>query len=196
MRPTTLLSALAAAAAVAADTRTAKVYVQPVAATPSSPHPPALLAEIAYDPLALSPAAMLSYEAPDLPEDAALVRIGLYDDEAGRWISGTTAASVDNFAKGYSPNIMLTVDATPAAPAAADADDADAATPLMVGTGDVVSVACKGVAIDAGQTRDFGPQVVVLPEARGAQPVLNEPVVLSREGGRVQPEQDKTFFQK
>ncbi|KAJ6439543.1 cyclin-dependent protein kinase regulator pho80 [Purpureocillium lavendulum] len=182
MRITTVLSALCAAAAVRADPRTAQIYIQPIdsSSSSSSVHPPAPLAEISYDTVALSASSMVSYDAPEIPDEASLVRIGLYDAKSRSWISGTTVASAENFAKGYSPNIVVTV---------------DAATPARAG-GDVVSVACKGVAIDAGQTRDFGPQVVVIPQSRGAQPTLNKPVVLSREGKTVEPEQEKTFLQK
>lgn len=197
MRSAALLSLLCAGTAVrAADARTARVYVQPIPSSPSPPPPswpaPALLAEISYDPLALSPSIVLSYEAPELPDGAELVRVGVYDERSGRWTSGTTLAAVDNFAKGYSAHLVVAVDATP--PAAAP--DASSPPPPPAGSGDVVSVTCRGVAIDAGQTRDFGPQVVVLPQARGAQPVLNKPVVLSREGNKVDAEQEKTFLQK
>jgi len=175
MRITTVLSALCAAAAVRADPRTAQIYIQPIPSSPSSSSsstlpPPAPLAEIAYDTVALSASSIVSYDAPEIPA------------KSRSWISGTTVASAENFAKGYSPNIVVTVDA---ATAAAGGDG-----------GEVVSVSCKGVAIDAGQTRDFGPQVVVIPQARGAQPTLNKPVVLSREGKTVEPEQEKTFLQK
>lgn len=186
MRITTVLSALCAAAAVRADPRTAQIYIQPIPSSPSSSSstlpPPAPLAEIAYDTVALSASSIVSYDAPEIPDEAALVRIGLYDAKSRSWISGTTVASAENFAKGYSPNIVVTVDAATAAAGGAG--------------GEVVSVSCKGVAIDAGQTRDFGPQVVVIPQARGAQPTLNKPVVLSREGKTVEPEQEKTFLQK
>ncbi|UNI20324.1 hypothetical protein JDV02_006422 [Purpureocillium takamizusanense] len=179
MRITTVLSALCAAAVVRAEPRTAQIYIQPVpsfsSSSFSSTHPPTPLAEISYDTVALSASSIVSYDAPEIPDEAALVRIGLYDAKSRSWISGTTVASTENFAKGYSPNIVVTVTA---------------------GGGEVVSVSCKGVAIDAGQTRDFGPQVVVIPQARGAQPTLNKPVVLSREGKTVEPEQEKTFLQK
>ncbi|PNY27578.1 Uncharacterized protein TCAP_02498 [Tolypocladium capitatum] len=172
MRITALLSALCAAAAVVhAVPRTAQIYMQPI---PSSSQAPSPLAEVSYDPAALSFSSVISYDAPEIPPAARLVRIGLYDAKARAWTSGTTVAAADNFSKGYSPNIVLSTD----------------------GSGTVVSVSCKGVAIDAGQTRDFGPKVVVLPETRGKQPQLNKPVVLSPEGRKVEPEQEKTFLQK
>ncbi|KAH7153241.1 hypothetical protein EDB81DRAFT_790935 [Dactylonectria macrodidyma] len=171
MRFTALLSSFCAAALVAADQRTAQIYVQPIHASAHEPQP---LAEVAYDPASSSSSQVASYEAPELPEGASLVRIGLYDSKSGRWISGTTAASVDNFDKGYAPNILLSVDEQ----------------------GDVRSVAYKGVQIDAGQTRDFGPQVVVLTVAKGKQPELNKPVVLSPEGKKVGEEPEKTLLQK
>jgi hypothetical protein len=177
MRFSALTSALCAAATlVIATPRTAQVYIQPIesASHGSSTDKPSPLAEVAYDMAALSTSSIVSYEAPDLAPETRTVRIGIYDHKSKSWVSSTTVASVDNFSKGYSPNIILNVDAR----------------------GDVISAACKGVAIDAGQTRDFGPQAVVLPEARGKQPELNKPVVLSPEGRKVPEEQEKTFLQK
>ncbi|KFH44662.1 hypothetical protein ACRE_045100 [Hapsidospora chrysogenum ATCC 11550] len=164
-----LLSALCAATLAVADPRTAQIYIQPLA-TSTKPEP---LAEISYDTLSLDATSVVAYEAPELPETADLVRIGLYDPKSSRWISGTTVASADNFSKGYSPHLLLTVDAQ----------------------GEVLSAACKGVRVDAGQTRDFGPQAAVLVEGKGKQPDLNKPVVLSPEGRKVE-EQEKTFLQK
>ncbi|KAM5342950.1 hypothetical protein ACJ41O_013916 [Fusarium nematophilum] len=171
MRVATLLSTIFAAALVAAEQRTAQIYVQPIHSSSSSPQP---LAEVAYDAAALDTSEVVSYEAPELPESASLVRIGLYDPKSARWIAGTTAASADNFGKGYAPTVMLSV------------DDA----------GDVRSVAFKGVRIDAGQTRDFGPRAVVVAEKKGSQPELNKPVVLSPSGKKVGEEEQKSFLQK
>ncbi|KAI1341637.1 hypothetical protein F5Y15DRAFT_374838 [Xylariaceae sp. FL0016] len=182
MKPTTIFSsltalALASLARADADSRTAAIYIQPVGSSPSAP---ALLAEIEYDlsHSAGEGAAVKSYEAPDLSDDdndsaLKLVRVGAYDAVAKTWVSSTSVASVNNFSKGYAPHFLLSLGAR----------------------GDVVSAAVKGVRIDAGQTRDFGPQVVVLQQEKGAQPELNRPVVLSPEGKKVVPE-EKTFFQK
>ncbi|KJZ75601.1 hypothetical protein HIM_05064 [Hirsutella minnesotensis 3608] len=167
-----LLSALCAAAVVSAEPQTVQVYIQPIDSTAPAPSP---LAEVSYDMSALSLSSVVSYDAPEIPETAALVRIGLYDAAAKRWTGGTTVAAADNFSKGYSPHLVLSVDGD---------------------RGSVVSAACKGIGIHAGHTRDFGPKVVVLPEARGSQPQLNKPVVLSAEGKKVEPEQEKTFLQK
>ncbi|KAK3192411.1 hypothetical protein K4F52_001624 [Lecanicillium sp. MT-2017a] len=178
MRLSALASGLCAFAALAsASPRTAQVFIQPIESAANggiTSDKPSPLAEVAYDIAALSTSSIVSYEAPDLAPETRSVRIGIYDYKAKAWVSGTTVASVENFSKGYSPNIILSVDSR----------------------GDVVSAACKGVAIDAGQTRDFGPQAVVLPESRGKQPELNKPVVLSPEGKKVPEEQEKTFLQK
>ncbi|KAH6885907.1 hypothetical protein B0T10DRAFT_491905 [Thelonectria olida] len=171
MRVATLFSAVCAAALVAADQRTVQIHVQPIDSSASAPQP---LAEVAYDPASLSSSQVVSYEAPDFPETASTVRIGVYDSKSGRWISGTTAASADNFAKGYAPNILLALDEQ----------------------GELLSAAYKGVRIDAGQTRDFGPKVVVLPATKGKQPELNKPVVLSPEGRKVGEEPEKSLLQK
>lgn len=170
-----LLSALCAAALVGAQAQTALVYIQPVDSSPATPSPPpSQLAEVTYDMAALSLSSVVSFEAPEMPETARLVRIGLYDAATKRWTAGTTVAAADNFSKGYSPHLVLAVDAE----------------------GRVVSASCKGVGIDAGHTRDFGPKVVVLPEAKGKQLMLNKPVVLSPEGKKVEPEPEKSFLQK
>ncbi|KAF7550577.1 hypothetical protein G7046_g7963 [Stylonectria norvegica] len=170
MRVTALLSALCAAALASADQRTAQIYIEPIHSASKPTH----LAEVAYDPIAQSSSSVLTYNAPDLPESAELVRIGIYDAKTSAWTSGTTVASVDNYSKGYSPTLMLTVDIK----------------------GDVLSAAVKGVRIDAGQTRDFGPKAVVLVEQAGKQPQLNKPVVLSPGGKKVEEEPEKTLLQK
>ncbi len=118
---------------------------------------------------------MAAFEAPDIPADAALVRIGVYDAAgAGRWVSATTVAAAANFAKGYSPHFVLSVS----------------------DGGHYLSAAVRGVRIDAGATRDFGPQAVVVATGPGSQPELNKPVVLSPEGKKVAPPEEKTFLQK
>ncbi len=164
-----LLGALWAVTLAAATPRTAHIYLQPV----QGGGKPSPLAEVAYDVATPSAAEVLTYEAPDLPDSTSTVRVGVYDVVSKTWSSGTTVASVDNFSKGFAPNFLVTVDAS----------------------GAVVSTALKGVQIDAGHTRDFGPQVVLLPEARGTQPALNKPVVLNPEGKRDEP-QEKTLLQK
>lgn len=198
MRLPALLSALLAGAATLAlaseeSTRTAAIYIQPLA-DPSTP--PSLLAEVAIpdidSPSPSTPnsrgedddtpttAEVLSYAAPELPDDDKdattnnnLVRIGIYSPSTRAWLSSTSVASTANFAKGYAPHFAVTVD----------------------GDGNYVGVACRGVAIDAGVTRDFGPQAVVLRTAPGAQPALGKPVVLSPEGRKVE-EVEKSFLQK
>lgn len=167
----TLFLALWAPVFARADLRVAKVFIQPILASSPTPSP---FAEVAYDPASLASSSLYSFEAPEIAAAASEVRIGMYDPKSKRWLSGTTVAGVDNFSKGYSLNIMLTIDSR----------------------GEVLSVACKGVRIDAGQTRDFGPKAVVLVETTGMTPQLNKPVVLSPGGKMVEPEPEKTFLQK
>ncbi|KAH9908080.1 cyclin-domain-containing protein [Xylariomycetidae sp. FL2044] len=164
------LAALTLSSATATSDRTAAIYVQPVS---QSPLAPALLAEIQYDPENAPAAEITSYEAPEISEDTKLLRVGVYSPSSKQWVSSSTIASVENLSKGYSPTIILSVDRK----------------------GAVLSAALKGVAIDAGQTRDFGPQAKVLVTESGKQPDLNKPVVLSPEGKKVVPE-EKTLFQK
>ncbi|OTA96739.1 hypothetical protein M434DRAFT_392679 [Hypoxylon sp. CO27-5] len=174
MRLSSIISGLAAlvlASLVSAADRTAAIYIQPVSLSPTAPAP---LAEIRYDPaVATSDAEILSYEAPEIPDDTKLVRIGVYNPSTKQWGSSTSVASVENFSKGYSPTLILSVDQK----------------------GDVISAALRGVRIDAGQTRDFGPQARVLITEPGKQPELNKPIVLSPEGKNV-VEEERTFLQK
>jgi len=172
MRLSAILSGLLAAVLVTAEPQTANIYLQPVAAANEAA--PALLAEVHYDAAAADPPKVLNFEFPDLPEGVEHVRIGVYDAKAKRWASSTSLAHVDNFSKGYAPTILLTVDPSGK---------------------DIVGAALKGVLIDAGQTRDFGPSAVVHVVALGKQPELNKPVVLSP-GGRKVVEEEKTFLQK
>ncbi|KAG5996775.1 hypothetical protein E4U43_002800 [Claviceps pusilla] len=177
MRPSSFLSSVCAAAlAVHAAPQSTEIYIQAISSPPEAPLP---LAEITYDLAALassssssSAAAVLSYDSPEIPESARLVRVGVYDKASKTWTSGTTVASTENFAKGYSPTIVVNVNHE----------------------GRVVSAALKGVQVDAGQTRDFGPKVVVLTEGEGAQPVLNKPVVVT-EGEKVEVD-ERSFLQK
>jgi hypothetical protein len=187
MRFPTVLSALlwaVLASAAATESRTASIYIQQL--TSAEPEPtPSLLAEVAVPELPQSSVAatgdweeaseVLSYEAPDLdPSTTQLIRIGVYDPASQRWISSTSVASVENFAKGYAPRFVLSLDAD----------------------GNYLGVLCRGVAIDAGQTRDFGPQAVLVRTTLGAQPVLGKPVLLSQDGRKVAAPEEKTFLQK
>lgn len=170
MKATTIFSALLAATLAAADL--AQVYVQPVSQTEPDTTP-SVLAEVQYHASNPSASEITNYEPPELPEDAELIRVGIYDPSTSTW-SASSLASAENFAKGYAPAIMLSVDHK----------------------GRVLGASVKGVVIDAGQTRDFGPQVVVSVGGKGAQPALNKPVVLSPEGKRAEEEEEKSFLQK
>ncbi|KAH7040507.1 uncharacterized protein B0I36DRAFT_310842 [Microdochium trichocladiopsis] len=200
-----LAAASSGSAASSTSARKANVYIQPVATT-SGAAPPQLLAEIQYDPFfdaasgsaastrdasTNAAASILSYEAPEFDADGddddsggsgggtlrkpKLLRIGVWDPSTATWASSTSVASAENFGKGYSPQIMLSVDAR---------------------SGDVVGAALRGVRIDAGQTRDFGPKAVLLVDSPGKQPDLNKPVVLAPNGKKVEPVPEKTLLQK
>ncbi|KAL5615280.1 hypothetical protein BROUX41_005331 [Berkeleyomyces rouxiae] len=163
--------------------QTADIFLQPVLSSslsPGSAPAPVLLAKIHYDVADPSSATVTDYEAPELPEDTELVRIGVWgaaggsSDQAGKWQSSTTVAGVENFDKGYSPAILLSVDQR----------------------GDILGATLKGVRVDAGQTRDSAPRAMVLVSHTGKQPELNKPVVLSPSGRKQQAEEEKTFLQK
>ncbi|KAK4240309.1 histone chaperone domain CHZ-domain-containing protein [Achaetomium macrosporum] len=183
MRVPTVLSALLAAvlaSAAESTSRTASIYIQPLTTAETEPTP-SLLAELAVPDLPSTTetseetSEVLSYEAPDLdPSTTQLVRIGVYDAASQRWVSSTSVASAENFAKGYAPHFVLSLDAE----------------------GNYLGVLCRGVAIDAGQTRDFGPQAVVVRTGLGPQPVLGKPVMMSPDGRKVVAPEEKTFLQK
>ena len=195
MKLQSLLAAVLAATANLAsgsaseNDRVASIFIQPVSSPDTSP---TLLAELAVPKIestssssdsttssSTTPAEVLSYEAPDLSDSESqqqqqLLRIGVYDPTTKRWTSPTSVMSAANFAKGYAPHFVLSEG----------------------GDGSYLGVVCRGVAIDAGHTRDFGPQAVVVRTAAGAQPALGKPVVLNPEGRKVEEVGEKTFFQK
>ncbi|KAK3345228.1 hypothetical protein B0H65DRAFT_425605 [Neurospora tetraspora] len=184
-----LLASLASALLVAATAATAQVvtvpiYIQPV----NSSSAPSFLAEVSYDtaqdPSSAVTPVVSAYEAPEILDDLEgheLLRIGVYDKAEKKWASSTSVISAENFGKGYAPHFVLSVDES-----------------NQKGSYDnqhVLGVAFKGIRIDAGQTRDFGPQAVLVRTTQGKQPELNKPVVLSPEGKQVVP-QEKTLLQK
>merc|ERR1711939_854094 len=75
------------------------VYIQPL----TSKSAPLSLAEIKFNP---SP---LSSEDEDL--SSKLLRVGIYDPATATWKSSTSTTSVETFAKGYAPTIVLNLDA-------------------------------------------------------------------------------------
>lgn len=170
MKVFTILAALCATAlAVKSDfIDSATVYIQSIDAV----SPPAPLAEIKYNPSTLS-AELVSYDAPDLIVGSKLLRVGIYDAATSSWKSSTSMTSAQTFAKGYSPTLVVSLDAQ----------------------GGVIGVSCKSGKIDAGATRDFGPKIKVLKTVKGKLPVLNKPVVLSPEGKVAVPEPEKTLLQ-
>ncbi|PMD13934.1 cyclin-domain-containing protein [Hyaloscypha hepaticicola] len=146
------------------------VYIQSVgsSATPVIP-----LAEIKYNPSTLS-AELASFDFPELDREAKLLRVGVYDVSTSSWKSSTSTTSAESFGKGYSPTLVLSLDAQ----------------------GGVIGISLKSAKIDAGQTRDFGPKVKVLKTAKAPTPALNRAVVLSPEGKLEEPIVEKTMLQK
>lgn len=85
--------------------------------------------------------------------------------------------SVDIFAKGYAPTVVVSLDAQ----------------------GDVIGVSLKAGSIDAGRTRDFAPKVKILRSGKAPVPLLNKPKVVSEKVGATGEEEEvveKTFLQK
>ncbi|KAH6688409.1 hypothetical protein F5X68DRAFT_231036 [Plectosphaerella plurivora] len=179
MRAATLV-ALAGAALVTANPRIAQVYYQPITVAETTPLP---LADITFDPFSPSTAEVSSYEAPDLltafethpAGEEQLVRIGLYDPKKAAWISSVGVASAATFTeKGYSPHISLHVDEA----------------------GRVLGAGARGVGIDAGQTRDFGPQAVITVAREGKGVEVGRPVELGVDGRKKVEEAPKSLIQK
>lgn len=223
MKLPTILSGLAALAALAAlasaDRRTATIYIQPILShhQQSAPVPLATLeydaggkdlntaASTEGDADSSSEIKILSYEAPELPPDASLVRVGVWDGSSsssssiagggGRWISSTTLASAENFAKGYAPVLAVTISPSISA-STSSSKNSKGAGGGGGGGGDILGVAIKGVAVDAGYTRDFGPKAVLVRTEPGRQVDLNRPVVLGPEGKTVEAEPEKSLLQK
>lgn len=224
MRPLAIASAVLAAGSsvvVAAaqqqqqQPQTAQIYIQPLGV--SSPASPAPLAEITYDLQGSSSsssdnddigstsagggiessfgyAKVTAYEAPEIPPGSSLVRVGLYDPARAAWVGATSAAGAENFGKGYSPHFLVNV--SPSGSGGGASQEGGEEKDGEVGEGGrLLGASVKGVRIDAGQTRDFGPQARLVVASRGKQPELNRPVVLSPEGKKVEKE-EKTFLQK
>ncbi|KAH7413146.1 hypothetical protein BKA64DRAFT_660370 [Cadophora sp. MPI-SDFR-AT-0126] len=169
-----LLAICASALAISSELiDSTTVYIQPL----NSKSAPVSLAEIKFNPSTLS-SEIISYESPlfDDEEDLSskLLRVGIYDPASASWKSSTSTTSVETFAKGYAPTIVLNLDAQ----------------------GGVIGVSCKSSSIDAGQTRDFGPKVKVVKMKEGPKPFLNRPVVLNPEGKVEEIPTEKTLLQK
>lgn len=146
---------------------TASVHVQAIGTSSIG-----LLAEVQYDATTLE-GMISSYERPEIPEAAELVRVGTYDISKKRWSSSTTVTSVESFARGYSPIIVLSLDTN----------------------GGILSVAIQSAKVDAGQTRNFEPKVKVVGMTQGRTPELNKPVIV-KDGKEEQKPEEKTLFQK
>ncbi|KAG9244257.1 hypothetical protein BJ878DRAFT_421779 [Calycina marina] len=173
MRALKLLFALSMASVISSleylDSTT--ISIQPITSS-SILTPPVPLTDIKYNPSTLS-ASISSYETPDIEPSIRNLRIGVWDAATATWKSSTSVTSAESFAKGYRPTIVLSLD----------------------GKGGVLGVSLKSSVIDAGQTRDFGPKVLVRGVVKGRQPSLNKPVVLV-EGKLEEPIVEKTMLQK
>ena len=119
-------------------------------------------------------ASIHSFEPPELSPDSQLVRVGIYDPATSKWKSSTSLTSAESFSKGYRPTLVLNLDAQ----------------------GEILGVSVSSGKIDAGQTRDFAPKVVMKSMGRAKGPELNKPVVLSPEGKVAVPEPEKSILQK
>jgi len=164
-----LATCVLAAGSSSEVTDSTTIYLEPIGLTASITP----LVEIKYNPSTLF-AEIVSYAAPELPSDVELVRLGVHDVATSSWKSSTSVTSAESFSKGYSPTIILSLDAQ----------------------GGIIGVTCRSGKIDAGQTRDFGPKVKVVKMSTGKKPVLNKPIVVSPEGKVAADEPEKTLLQK
>lgn len=147
-----------------------QISIQPIssALSPISP-----VASIQYNPNTRL-VNIEDYIHPDLSPDVKLLRVGVYDAVAKQWRSSVSTTSVENFGRGIRPTIVLSLDQD----------------------GQVLVASIKGAAVDAGQTRDFGPTAKIVTMKRGKLPELNKPIVLSKEGTLDEPEPEKTLLQR
>jgi hypothetical protein len=145
------------------------IYIQPL--SPSTT--PSVLAEINYNPSTLS-ASISSFSPPELPDSTSYLKVGIYDPSTSSWKSSTSLTSAESFSKGYRPTLVVNLD----------------------GEGGVLGISVSSGKIDAGQTRDFGPKVLVKKMGKTKGPELNKPVVLSPEGKVAELEPEKTMLQK
>lgn len=173
MRILALLTALYATALAATDLIDSTIIS--IQAVSTTPQPPTVLAEIQYNPSTLS-ASLSSYSPPDLSlaSQLQLYRVGVYDEANEQWKSATSSVSVATFEKGIRQTIVLNLD----------------------GQGGVLGVGVKGAVIDAGTSREFGPQVRVRGMGKSRPVVLNQPVKLSVEGKVEGEVVEKTLLQK
>lgn len=155
-------------------TDSAIISIQPL----QSKEAPIQLAEVSYNPSTLS-SEITNYIPPILEEilidtTSQLLRVGIYDPSLQKWKSSVSVTSTSSFEKGYSPTIVLSLGKQ----------------------GEVIGVAVKSSMVDAGQTRDFGPKVMVRGVVEGKKPELNRPVVLNPEGKIEVEVPEKTLLQK
>ncbi|KAF2843167.1 hypothetical protein M501DRAFT_64412 [Patellaria atrata CBS 101060] len=132
---------------------------------------PAPLAQISYNAVT-GTANLTSYTAPSLPTSAHLVRVGLRDPTTNQWSGVVTSAK--SFGVEWKKRVALHTDLE----------------------GAVYAVGFTTAGRRDGKGRSEEVEVVVVPMQRGAQPVLNKPVVLNAEGKIEGKEPEKTFLQK
>ncbi|KAK4226468.1 hypothetical protein QBC38DRAFT_444607 [Podospora fimiseda] len=169
----------------------APIYIQPVTHNNiNNLSPPTLLAEIQYPSSSSSTddsssrPEIISYSAPEFETDSSLVRVGVWDEKSKKWTSSTSVLAAKNFGKGYSPHFLLTLDNTQ-----------QQGNKNGDGEEQVIGVVVRGVKIDAGITRDFGPQVIITRVEMGKEVEMGRDVKVD-EGGRRVEVQEKSFLQK
>jgi hypothetical protein len=177
MRFLSLLLALGAPLVHASQseyTDSAIISIQPL----QSKEAPVQLAEVSYNPSTLA-SEITNYIPPSLEDilidtTSQLLRVGVYDTSLQKWKSSVSVTSTSSFERGYSPTIVLSLGKQ----------------------GEVIGAAVKSSIVDAGQTRDFAPKVLIKGVVEGKKPELNRPVVLSPEGKIEVEEKEKTLLQK
>ncbi|PQE03186.1 nuc-1 negative regulatory preg protein [Rutstroemia sp. NJR-2017a BBW] len=128
------------------ETDLATIYIQPLSSSSSSAAAPIPLLTLSYNPSTLS-SSIQEYSPPsDLlsshPDPSSLALLGILDPLSStstptpKPSTSTSLISLENFAKGYTPTFIVTLDHE----------------------GAILGVSAKSGVVDAGATRDFGPK--------------------------------------
>ncbi|OAA67847.1 cyclin-dependent protein kinase regulator pho80 [Niveomyces insectorum RCEF 264] len=156
------------------DIRAASVYIQPVTALADD----AVAVAGSKGPSPAPPPSLLAEIRYNVLDPAHTAHVVAYEPPE----DGDEEEKAEK--NGYRPHFVLTV-----GPTAGEAASNPHSTTYL-------GVACRGRAIDAGATRDFGPQATVVVAGAGAVPALERPVVLSPEGTPAAPVEEKSLLQR
>ncbi|KAM3085440.1 hypothetical protein ACMFMG_002517 [Clarireedia jacksonii] len=142
------------------ETDHATIYIQPLDPSSSSSSELTPLLTLAYNPSILSSTIQEYFPPSDLPPSSTLALLGILDPlsptPSPKPNTSTTLLSLENFARGYTPTFLVTLDHE----------------------GRILGASAKSGVVDAGATRDFGPKVRLERVVRGKGPSLGPNIVL------------------